>query len=57
MSLERDQNATFIRRSSRGAGQMPPEGLTMARAMQPFPLKWTHQVSAFAKASTDIPAR
>ena len=36
---------------------MPPEGLTMARAMQTFPLEWTHQVSTFAKASTDIPAR
>ena len=35
--------------------QLP--GLTMARAMQPFPLEWTHQVSTFAKASTDIPAR
>ena len=36
---------------------MPPEGLTAARVMQTFPLEWTHQVSTFAKASTDIPAR
>jgi len=34
-----------------------PEGLTMTRAMQPFRLEWTHQVSTFAKASSDIPAR
>jgi hypothetical protein len=34
-----------------------PLGLTMARAMQPFLLEWTHQVSTFAKASSDIPAR
>ena len=36
---------------------MPPEGLTVASVMQTFPLEWTHQVSTFAKASTDIPAR
>ncbi len=32
------------------------EGLTMARAMQPFPREWTNQACTFAKTSADIPA-
>jgi hypothetical protein len=30
----------------------PPEGLTMARAMQPFPIEWKHQQSGTTKALT-----
>jgi hypothetical protein len=29
-----------------------PEGLTMARAMQPFPIEWKHQQSGTTKALT-----